>query len=483
MSFKRSTPEAHGVSSEAILGFLDGIDKAGLEHHSLMVLRNGEILAEGWWSPYGPDKIHLLYSLSKSFTATGIGLAVEEGLLSLDDKVTSFFPDKLPSAISEHLDAMTVHHLISMGTGHREDTLERAFEAFPNDPVKGFLSIAPDEAPGSIFCYNNGATFMLSAIIQEITGTKLRDFLEPRLFNPLGIDKKYWQETPQGTTLGFSGLHITTESIAKLGQLYLQKGVWQGSRLLSETWVERASQKHIENKGTSDNTDWQQGYGYQFWRCQHNNYRGDGAFGQYCVIMPEHEALVVITSAVDNMQPTLDLVWEHLLPAMQAKPLAENPGAHQELTKRLANARLEPVTGQSKTALSEKISGKTFAIEPYQEEMGRAALPQLSEIKFNFAETSWTLELLSQEERHLINGSYNKDLAGLSSYGLLPDTKVSVSGAWTSDTSFSLLLRIIETPHNLKMTFAFKDDRVTIQRRWNVSFGPLELPELRGKQL
>ena len=483
MAFLRTSPESQGLSSEAILKFLRAARSAGLELHSFMLLRRAQVLAEGWWSPYSSDKIHLLYSLSKSFTSTAIGLAVEEGLLSLEDSVISFFPDKLPDSVSEHLAAMTVHHLISMATGHREDTLDRALGAHPHDPVKGFLAITPDQAPGSIFCYNNGATFMLSAIIQKITGVKLLDYLEPRLFNPLSIEQKYWQETPDGINLGFSGLHLTTESIAKLGQLYLQKGQWEGKQLLTEAWVDRATQKHIDNKGFSDNIDWEQGYGYQFWRCQHNTYRGDGAFGQYCVIMPEHEALLVMTSAVENMQIPLDLAWQYLLPAMQNEALPENPEALTELRNFLAEARLEPVRGQNHTALSSKVSAKSYRLEPYSDEAGRAMLPPIHSFKFDFDEINWTLELLSHHDSHIIKGNYQEDLEGLSSFGLLPDSKVSVSGAWITETSFRLLFRIMETPHSLTMSFGFDGDKVSLDRHWNVSFGPLALPQIQGKQV
>ncbi|MCA9836480.1 MAG: serine hydrolase [Trueperaceae bacterium] len=489
ISLERSTPEAQGISSEALLAFLAGAEAKGLELHSLMLLRHGKVLAEGWWSPYGPDKIHLLYSLSKSFTSSAIGLAVDEGLLKLDDKVISFFPDKLPEKLNPHLEAMTVHHLLSMGTGHRTDTTDYILSQTPNDPVKGFLSLLPEEAPGSIFCYNSGATFMLSAILQKLTGEKLVDYLEPRLFKPLGINKKYWLETPNGITQGFSGLHVVTESIAKFGQLYLQDGIWEGKRLLPKGWVKLASQKHIENKGTSENIDWQQGYGYQFWRCQHDTYRGDGAFGQYCVIMPKHDAVLAITSAVINMQDVLDLAWEHLLPAFETGELEPNINAQASLKDKLSRAKLEPVIGQASSPISQTVSGKTYLVDEYQDEKGRGTLPQMSAFRFDFNQSDWQLELQTPEGLAQLSGGYSEDKPGSSSYSQMRgslthhgESRVSVSGAWTKDEVFQLCLRFIETPHSLTMSFHFEGTKAKIERRWNVSFGPLELSTLSAQQ-
>ncbi|MDQ3396803.1 MAG: beta-lactamase family protein, partial [Deinococcota bacterium] len=296
----RSSPELQGVSSSAISGFLAAIDREGLEVHSVMLLRHGHVVAEGWWAPYSSARVHLLYSLSKSFTATAIGLAVAEGLLSVDDPVLSFFPDEAPEKASEYLAGMRVRHLLSMATGHLTDTLDRLVEHGGGNWIKGFLALPPERAPGTVFTYNNGATFMLSAILEKLAGTKLLDYLRPRLLEPLGVTEAYWHENPQGITLGFTGLHLTTEAVARFGQLYLQRGRWQGRHLVPEWWVAEATTLQVPTAPPPEDnvTDWAQGYGYQFWRCQHGAYRGDGAFGQFCVVMPEQDAVLVITAAV-----------------------------------------------------------------------------------------------------------------------------------------------------------------------------------------
>ncbi len=479
----RSRPEAQGISSTAISSFLNAVEQRGLEFHSLMLLRHGHVVAEGWWKPYSSEKVHLLYSLSKSFTATAVGLAIAEGRLSEDDFVTSFFPDDVPEVVSEHLAAMRVRHLLSMATGHVEDTLERVANTGDNW-VKGFLSLPPERAPGSIFCYNNGATFMLSAILHKLTGIKLIDYLRPRLLEPLGITQVRWDENPRGINLGFSGFHVTTEAIAKFGQLYLQKGMWQGQRLLSEQWVETATREHIPCASPSgeDVPDWQQGYGYQFWKCQHNCYRADGAFGQFCVVMPEQDAVLAITSAVEIMQDILDLTWTHLLPAMEVAPLAESSEMQGKLSSQLEHLTIAPIKGEKTSPVSQAISEQTYHMKSDENEKN------FRTITLHFRDNDCLLRLTDEKQEHQISCGYNQWLTGATTFYTpvnafhTPPTKIEASGAWTDATIFTLKIIYIETPHSLTMTFQFDGETLTLKRRWNVSFGPLELPVLVGSK-
>ena len=331
----RSTPSTQGVSSAGIGAFLDAVESApDLELHSLMVLRHGQVLAEGWWAPYSRDEPHLLYSLSKSFTATAAGLAAAEGLLSFDDRVVSFFPELADAATDERTRSMQVRHLAAMASGHLEDTVDRALRLDRAEPVRGFLSLPPEREPGSVFAYNNGATYVLGAIVQRVTGQTLLGYLRPRLLDPLGIGAGYWHQDPPGRDLGFSGLHLRTEDLARFGQLYLEDGVWRGERLLPEGWVADASAVHTPNPG-EPNPDWQLGYGYQFWRSRHG-YRGDGAYGQFCLVLPEQDAVLVTTAQTENMQGILDAVWEHLLPAFTTG----TPEGDDALAERLSTLEL-----------------------------------------------------------------------------------------------------------------------------------------------
>ena len=213
-------PDKEGVSSAAVLSFIERLEKDIDAVHSFMILRHGKRIAQGWWTPYDEATPQLMHSLSKSFTSTAIGLAIGEGQLSLDDPVISFFPDDTPTEPGWQLEAMRIRDLITMTTGHRREPWLFNVES---DWVKTFLHSDIEFKPGTHFQYNSAATYMLSAILQSVTGERLVDYLDKRLFRPLMIQKPDWDLSPEGINTGGWGLRITTENIAKLGQLYLQK--------------------------------------------------------------------------------------------------------------------------------------------------------------------------------------------------------------------------------------------------------------------
>ncbi len=286
-SLPRSTPEAEGVSSKAIITFLDSAAASRQEFHSFMFLRHGKVIAEGWWDPYKPDLRHTLYSTSKSFTSTAVGFAVNEKLLTVNDKVISFFPDQLPDSVSPFLADMTVKDLLTMSAGQSPEPTGAIRSAGPGW-VKSFLAFPVTNDPGTTFLYNSMATFMLSAIVQKVTGEMVIDYLRPRLFSPLGIEGMEWEINPDGINTGGWGLLVKTEDMAKFGQLYLQKGMWNGKQVIPASWVEEATTFKIDQapdalQSKRDSSDWLQGYCYQFWRCRDNAFRADGAFGQFII--------------------------------------------------------------------------------------------------------------------------------------------------------------------------------------------------------
>ncbi len=315
----RSSPEAQGLSSAAIREFVEAANQQVNVIHSMMIVRHGHVVAEGFWHPEAAEKPHVLWSLSKSFTSTAVGLLVADGRLNVDAVVLDFFPECAPTTLSDNLRAMRVRDLLTMTTGHDTEpkfTLDASWE-------EGFLAHPAPHAPGTHFLYNSAGSHMLSAILQKASGQTMLDFLRPRLFEPLGIQDPQWDTSPQGVTLGGWGLHLRTEEIARFGQLYLQKGKWNGQQLVPAAWVELATSKQVSN-GNDPDRDWTQGYGFQFWRCRHNAYRGDGRDGQFCVVLPELDAVVVMTAQTSDLQGQLNLVWNQLLPAFSEAPLAAN---------------------------------------------------------------------------------------------------------------------------------------------------------------
>ena len=336
----RSTPEAMGISSQAIRNFVGALDKIDAMH-SFMVVRHGNVVAEGWWSPEEADQPHILNSVSKSFNATAVGLAIAEGKLSLDDPVLKFFPTDAPANPSDNLKAMRVRDLLTMAGGH--DTEPKASGDGPS--VKEFLAHPVVYKPGIHFLYNTMGAYVLSAIVTKATGQTTLEFLKPRLFEPLGIEDPEWASSPEGNSLGGYGLKLRTEDVAKFGQLYLQKGRWNGKQLIPQTWVEQASSKQVPNDQESHaqiGVDWQQGYGFQFWCCTHNAFRCDGAGGQFCVVIPDQDVVTVMTAGGANMQGELNAIWEKLLPACQAGALPPDVAGQKVVREAIAHLEVHP---------------------------------------------------------------------------------------------------------------------------------------------
>ncbi len=461
----RATPESQGISSASILRFVEAVESQIHELHSLMLLRHGKVVAEGWWSPYGREYPHLLFSLSKSFTSTAIGLAVSEGILTLDDQVISFFTDEAPAEPNEHLAAMQVSHLLTMSTGQDNDTWLNMIDRADGDWIKGFFEVPVVSPPGSHFVYNNGASYLLSAIIQKVTGMKLVDYLKSRLFEPLGITNAIWKESPQGISGGGIGLSLKTEDVARFGQLYLQKGRWQDRQILSKDWVQEATGSQISNVGIE--VDWSQGYGYQFWRSRHNAYRGDGVFGQWCIVMPEQDAVLAITAGIDlfESQQPLNLVWEILLPAMQADALPDDSAAYDTLFKKLSGLILMPVQGQPTSPIIPQISGRTYAVDANE--------LKLEAITLSFSDLGCEVRFKTAAGEEPITCGYSSWQRGeitLFNQPLLFDySPVAVSGAWTDDDTFTMIFRLYETPFFHTLVCNFAGDELMIESRINVS--------------
>ncbi len=462
-----SSPEAQGVSSSAVLSFVEAADKTVDSMHSFMLLRHGCVVAEGWWSPYKAEAPHALYSLSKSFTSTAVGLAIAEGKLSLDDEVLKFFPEDAPSDPSSNLKAMRVRDLLRMSTGHASEP-----ECTKDRPwTKTFLAHPVPFTPGTHFLYNTSATYMLSAIVQKATGMTVLDYLRPRLFEPLGIEHPTWEASPQGITIGGFGLSLRTEDIARFGQLYLQKGLWQGKQLVPAAWVEAATARQTAN-GSNPTSDWDQGYGYQFWRCRHGAYRGDGAFGQFCVVLPEQDAVVVITSGVKDTQSVLNLVWDKLLPGMKSSPLAPDDAARKELEHALGCLSLHPQTGDGSPA---NLRDKKYVFPPNARKLEAISL----ESDGRDGAVALVMRVDGVERRIACGrGAWRK---GLAVWGEPVQQPVAASGAWTAPDTFTARLCFYETPFIVTVRLQFFGDQLRYDVESNVGFGPTQEPQLVGK--
>ncbi|WP_369194158.1 serine hydrolase domain-containing protein [Streptomyces djakartensis] len=448
-----SGPAAQGVDASGVHAFLDALETAPeIEPHSLMIVRHGHVVAAGWWAPYTPARPQLLYSLSKSFTGTAAALAEAEGLLDFDAPVISYFPEFEADITDPRSRAVLVRHVASMASGHDHETLQEAYARDPAEPVRGFLLVPPDADPGTVFAYNQPATYTLAAIVQRVTGQPLTAYLRPRLLDPLGAGEAVWRRDRTGREIGFSGLHATTDAVARLGQLYLRDGVWDGERLLPEGWAARAARPRTPTAGTmgtADRDDWDRGYGYQFWTSRHG-YRGDGAYGQFCLVLPEQDAVIAATSATEQMQQYLDLVWKHLLPAFGTEPLSGREAADAELRERLTGLSLPPAPGGSAPPGPAGDGGTA----QFRAADGAGPVRAASVAR---DEQGWTLSLTGRDRADRLDlriGAPGWTVAE----GPVP---TAVSGGWSDTGTLAVEVVFLETPHRLAVTCSPADGTLT----------------------
>ena len=463
----RSSPESQRISSSAVLAFVEAVDKNVQSMHGFMLMRHGHVVAEGWWAPYDAESPHSLFSLSKSFTSTAVGIAIAEGKLSLDDEVLKFFPEDAPAEPSANLKAMRVSDLLRMSTGQQTEPTRNPDQVW----TKVFLAHPVPFKPGTHFMYNTSATYMLSAIVQKATGMTVLDYLRPRLFEPLGIERPTWETSPQGVSTGGYGLSIRTGDIARFGQLYLQKGKWQGKQLVPEAWIEAATARQTSN-GSDPKSDWAQGYGYQFWRCRHGAYRGDGAFGQYCVVLPEQDAVIAINGGLKDMQAVLNLAWDKLLPAMQSSSLAPDEESAGKLRVALKGLSLRPVEGSAAPASG---LGKRYVFT------AKDTLLQAISLQSDGKDGPVTLVAQVAGAEHRIvcgRGTWQK---GRMAWEKLSEQRVAASGAWTGDDTFTAKLCFYETPFIVTVKLKFAGEEVNCTTESNVGFGSNNPTELVGK--
>ncbi len=445
----RSTPTAQGVDSTALLAVLDALAaNPDIEMHSLIVVRHGHVVAEGWWAPYSPERPHLLYSLSKSFTSTAAAFAQAEGLLDLDDALLGHFPELDRDITDPRSRSITLRHLASMASGHTRDTMEEAFSRDPENPVRGFLLIPPEREPGTVFAYNQPCTYALASVIQRNAGMPLTEYLRPRLFDPLGIGKVGWHAWPAGRELGFTGLHARTEDVAKLGVLYLQRGRWGDRQLVSVDWVATATSRQVGNPHEHD-PDWRQGYGFQFWMARHG-YRGDGALGQFCVVLPEHDTVVATTARTEQMQAVLDALWTQLLPGLGR--CTRDAGADEELHRRLGALQLSPCTAAA--APSDWAPWLTGAFPVAHGVAARRSHSAIRSIDVRPEDGGFRLELAEADNTLAVAVRTTGWTVSepLDRHGRV--VPVAASGGWGDEHTLRAAVIFLETPHRLDITLS-----------------------------
>lgn len=455
----RSTPRAEGVDPRAVYDLFRYYDEHQTGVHSVMILRHDRVIAEGWWYPYRPEFLNMLFSMSKSFTSVAVGFAVQEGLLTIQDKLIDFFPDVLPKDAEPcgYMKELTIRDVLRMATGH---VIEPSMNEEGKEKwVFQFLSSYIEKKPGSHYLYNTAGTYMLSAVVQKLTGMTVEEYLTPRLFEPLGFGEHRWELSPEGITAGGFGLNLCTEDIAKFGVFLRNRGMYNGKQLLDPKWIDEATAKQMEYTEHM-NIDSRQGYGYQFWRCQpKNSYRGAGAFAQFCIVLPDQEIVIAVTSGAQDTQPVLTALWDILLPGVgKEAPQLDDESVTRELTKFLKSLEM-PVVHGKKDIIDEKYWTRAYDVS--KNVLG------LERIEFGSDGENFVRVIINGKESIIPLGFECWKDAVINFPSLsepqpfrqpVPmDNRISACGAWTGDHTFEMRVIYNQTPFCDFLQFIFDD--------------------------
>ncbi len=465
---KRAAPRSVGIDATEVLAFLGEVEARGLELHSFMLHRAGAVAAEGWWWPYRPERPYIMHSLAKSFLACAVGFALDEGLLRLDDKVISFFPEYLPETVDERLAAMTVEDLLTMRSGHGEETSGAIWRGIGTSWISEFFRIPLVHTPGTKFVYTSAASYMLSAILFKVTGQTLHAYLKPRLFDPLGIGDETWDVGPDGINPGGNGLSCKTADILKLGVLHAQLGMWEGKRILSESWVLEATRSHGGNA-----------YGYHWVTGPDGDYRAIGLFVQMTIVFPKHGAVIAMTAGIDQSATLLPILYRHFPAAFKDQPL-KDAAADARLEDKLESAATPHTIVSAPSALPARISGLIYRT---------AANPQgITSVRFDFTASRCTFYLSDADGEHAIEMGLNDFIETRASmpgrdlhHGYVLNDALVVTGArWRDATTLEMTWIFVQSAFRDTIVCRFKGHEVTLDRSVNVNSKALSHPTLKG---
>lgn len=467
----RSTPEEQGVPSEALIEMFDSLMvMPGVEIHNVTVMRNGKVIAELSPAPFKPGYGHVLFSCSKTYVAAAVGLAVEENRLRLSDRVAVFFPEQMPDTISDALSAMTVRDLLTMTSGIKPDWNIRSRHT---DWRSAFLAKEVADVPGEKFQYDSMVTYMLSGIVQKVTGMTVLDYLKEKLFGEMHITDAAWESCPEGINTGGWGLYLQPESMAKFAQLLLDGGRWQGKQLIAEEWVNEMCRKQVAT-GRED-------YGYQTWVCPYPTaFRADGALGQFAISIPQKQMVIVITetSLTDGI-PQRNLFWK-LCDRVGDQPL--KPGkAYQRLQKQLAAATLPLVKGKASSRQMMKLDGQTLTLG--KNKLGWKSMAfafEKGELRVTvtendgksyvvpFGHNHWTTDILDGYPLYTITAKNRFS-------GIEGPFYASGSYAWTAPDELQMKLHYVNWFSALHFTLRLENDGYKLIIRENYAKKPFEV--------
>ena len=473
---ERTTPESVGIHSGDILHLIDELEKCGTQMHGLMILRHGKVAAEGWWSPFAPGIRHGCQSLTKTYTSTAIGLLYDEGLVRLDERIADIFPEYLPGHVQDRIRRITVRDALCMSCG-----MYRMPDVSSPDWLKEYFTIEVEKEPGEGFFYNSATSTMLAAIVRQKTGLSLLEYLKPRLFERIGIDADNLRilSMPDGLDNGGGGLFATTEDNARLMQLYLNKGMWDGERVLSEEWVDMASSYQNSTEEDKGIHDCHLGYGFQMWMCRPRGvYRADGAYGQYSIVFPEQDMVISINETAELgiwPQKVLDIIWDEFMPRVPAADVGsfpEEPEAQEKLRIRLRGLKADPAVYAPAPAWAKKEQQAEYRLDDNRISIAPGVYHELTGVKKGYTEKivfrfgrCGDMEIIfrydGQEYPFQVgmdgNGRLNNRLPEWS----IPQMTFA-RGLWEEENRLTVWLRYLETCFEKRFTFVFDGDELYV---------------------
>jgi CubicO group peptidase (beta-lactamase class C family) len=460
--FTPAAPESVGISSSAILRFIERIEREGINMHSFLVLRKGRIAAEGYWAPFARDRKHRQYSISKSFVSLAIGLLVDEGKLRLEDPVAAFFEDQVPDPLHPYLAQATVRDLLMMAGPHAAVSYSR------HDPdfAATFFRKKPSHPPGSVFFYDTAGTVILTTIVERLSGVPFLTYMRDKLLDPVGFSKDAWCiQTPEGTSWGGSGVICTLRDMAKLAYVCMNNGRWDGTQLISEAYIREATSKQIDNSLSGD-----VGYGYQIWCEEGNGFSFRGMGSQFAIVYPDRELVFACnsdTQMMGHIAPILirNAFREELMAKLHDRPLPADDAARKALEVKIDSLSIIPQQGRPTSSYAENIDGKWYRLNENP--------MNISRLRFTFEGDEGRWEYENASGLHRLDFGIGKQKAST-----FPEThyfgerigtakgegyECLASGAWVEEHKLNLLVYLADDHFGTaKMTFSFLDDKISV---------------------
>ncbi|MGI6173688.1 MAG: serine hydrolase domain-containing protein [Christensenellales bacterium] len=463
------TPESRGVPSQAVARFIDRLNERRLPMHSFLMMRGGDVIAEGYWQPFNEYFLHRLYSCSKSFVSIAVGLLIGEGKLHLDDKVISFFPEELPDAVHPYLEMTTVRDLLRMATSHNEN----AYTNRDANWVRTFLHRTTEHVPGTVFSYDTAGTVMLNAIVEKLSGQELVEYLRPRLFDPIGVSKDAWcVGRPEGGAWGGSGMMLTTRDFARVANIVMHMGRHEGRQLIPEAYLREATTKQIDTRTAREEPETQQGYGYQFWITRNDGFAFLGMGTQVAICLPKKDFLLITTADTQGISSgyanLFAALWEEIFLYLDENldTLPEDEAAHRALREKTASLTLLCEEGAHTSPLAKEIDGKTYVMD--ENPMG------IRRISFGFSCDLCTMRYENATGEHEILFGFGRNIEGefpeTGYYGRRIGEKLErgyrclCSAAWGGENSLQLRVNICDWYFgNCNIDVGFRDEFVTVR--------------------